>query len=383
MKSYSALRDELRRRGYYRKATARIVAELAFHLATLVGSFALFLACDNTLVRCAAVVAAAYASVAVSTNGHTASHYATSDRKWLNELLTYVTYPFTLMVSANYWWHKHVTLHHPAPNVVGLDGDIELMPWFAYTEEDYRRGGRLRRLYYRLQGLIVPFVIAMLAIKMQLQSQVYLARVLCDRSQRKAGHWLDLALSITHVGVWYVLPISLFGAEGVLWFAAGRLILSGYFMFAVFAPAHFPAEAVAIGPTDGPEDFVLLQTATTVNFRTGFIGRLLCAGVQYQIEHHLFCGISHVHYPAVSRLVAEFCKKHGYPYVSLGWAEGIWKSYLAFWRPKKLEPTLAQLRGVHASPRAILRSPMTRAACAKAAVGSRQRTRAQVVAKAA
>jgi hypothetical protein len=32
-----------------------------------------------------------------------------------------------LGLSATYWWHKHVVLHHPAPNVVGVNGDADLL----------------------------------------------------------------------------------------------------------------------------------------------------------------------------------------------------------------------------------------------------------------
>ena len=34
--------------------------------------------------------------------------------KWL---LTFFGYPIFVGMSACYWWHKHVVVHHPAPNV--------------------------------------------------------------------------------------------------------------------------------------------------------------------------------------------------------------------------------------------------------------------------
>jgi linoleoyl-CoA desaturase len=54
---------------------------------------------------------------------------------------------------------------------------------------------------------------------------------------------------------------------------------------------------------------------TTANFEnwnpvfTWFVG-----GLNFQIEHHLFPDISHVHYPKISRIVKEVAKKHGVPY---------------------------------------------------------------------
>jgi fatty acid desaturase len=81
-----------------------------------------------------------------------------------------------------------------------------------------------------------------------------------------------------------------------------------------------------------------------VNFQTGRIGGLLCAGLQYQIEHHLFPGMSHVYYPEASKIVRAYCDRHGYPYRTLGWGEAVWKALLVFYRPKPV------FRGVGVNP---------------------------------
>ncbi|MFN5135020.1 MAG: fatty acid desaturase, partial [Chitinophagaceae bacterium] len=38
-------------------------------------------------------------------------------------------------------------------------------------------------------------------------------------------------------------------------------------------------------------------------------------GLNFQIEHHLFPRISHVHYPAISKIVEAKCKEHQLPYL--------------------------------------------------------------------
>lgn len=362
MRTFADLQRELRRRGYYKKTPVRIIVQLVLHLTIIGLGAAVFFTAEPLWIRAIALFFAAAASVGVSTNGHTASHYATSDRRRLNEALTFFCYPFVNSVSAHFWWNKHITGHHPAPNVIGVDTDIDLMPWFTFTQEQYDSSPRWRRIYYRLQGLLIPIALFGLAAKMMVDSWSYVIRQLIDSKKRTPGIVLDLVMLLTHIGVWYVLPMMFLPWVGVLVFNFGRVLLGGPIMFSVFAPAHFPNEAAAVAPSTKPEDFVLLQTATTVNFRTGLLGRLLCAGVEYQIEHHLFCGISHVHYPAVSRLVEEFCREHGYPYRSLTWDVALWKSYLAFWMPRKTWQDLEDLRepdAVEPAPGAV---PMTRSA---------------------
>jgi linoleoyl-CoA desaturase len=41
-------------------------------------------------------------------------------------------------------------------------------------------------------------------------------------------------------------------------------------------------------------------------------------GLNYQVEHHLFPRISHVHYPALNKIVRETCEKFGVQYNEYG-----------------------------------------------------------------
>jgi hypothetical protein len=90
---------------------------------------------------------------------HTSSHYATSERRWVNEALTFFGYPFFLGLSATFWWNKHVVVH-PAPNVIDVDDDADFMPWLALTDRDLGRTGSWRRFYQHLQWWLFPIVLA-------------------------------------------------------------------------------------------------------------------------------------------------------------------------------------------------------------------------------
>lgn len=334
---WARLRAEVRARGFYRRATPRILLELCFALSLAVGGLLAFLASRDALARALAVVVGAWGALAIGTNTHTASHHATSDRRWLNELLTYFGFPFCLHYSATLWREKHVVRHHPSPNVVGRDEDADLQPWLAFTRPEVERSTGLRRLYYRGQW---PFALVLLAgihVNMMLAGGRFLLGRLLDPRERRGAHVCDLAALLLSGAAWVGLPLAFFPPVDVLSFFAWRTALLGYGLFAVLAPGHFPAEAAVLTPEAAAGDFVRLQTASTVNFRTGPVGRLLCAGLEYQVEHHLFPGLSHVHYRALSPLVREFCRRNALPYRTLGWGEAVWKSFLVFVRPKPVE----------------------------------------------
>jgi len=323
------LRKEFTRRGWDRKATARIVFELSIHVAIAIAGILIFMDGHNPALRVLGILISTFGCMGVGTNTHTSSHYGTSDKRWVNQALSYFGYPLFLGLSATYWWHKHVVLHHPAPNVVGVDGDADLLPWFAITADEIQASSGWRRFYYQhLQFWIFPFVLALNDFGIQGGGWAHLAGKLRHSKGRKSAHWIDLGAMVLHYTLWIGVPLLFWPLPAVAGFYVLRCVLLGYAMYAILAPGHFPAEAQRI--TEDARrggDFFAVQTAGTVSFRTGWLGRFLCSGLEYQVEHHLFPNISHVHYPEVSVAVQEFCAENGLSYRSYSWATALWKSW--------------------------------------------------------
>jgi linoleoyl-CoA desaturase len=242
-----------------------------------------------------------------------------------------------------------VQIHHPAPNIVGLDADCDLRPVFAINEQHSQDNHHAwRRGLQRWQWLLLPLLLPLNGLNIHRQAWLRLLHELRDPALRSKAAWLDLACLLAHLAVFVVLPMWFFPVMSVLAVHLLRFALIGMVLFAVLAPGHFPGEAACLQQSERDRgDFYLRQAVTTVNYRTGPIGRWLCAGLEYQIEHHMFPSISHVFYPRMSPLVRDFCQRHGLPYRSLGWvgwAEAIWKSYRVFLRPKRVLADVEALR---------------------------------------
>ena len=330
-----------------RRPTGRLLLELAIHLAVM-GLGACGMIVLPFWPAVVAYVLFVCGAIGVATHTHSSSHHTTSKSAWFDKALTSFGYTLIHGLSAGYWYHKHVVVHHPAPNVLGVDDDADLLPFFVLSEEDAAAATGLRRWYYqRLQFILLPFALSLNHVNIQVSGWRYLVQELRDPRARSAASFVDLGLLVLHFALWVAVPLAFFSPAGVLMFNAARVVGVGYGMFIVFAPAHFPAEAALADESQKRIDFVLRQTATTVNFRTGPIGRFLCSGVEYQIEHHLFPRISHVYYPELSPLVEQFCRERNYPYRTLGWWEGIWKSVVAFYR---LRPVVKNLETTRERP---------------------------------
>ena len=345
LESISLLRQKIKAFGWHRKATRKILFELMLHLIVAFGGIVIFVTSNNFLIQASGMLLSTIGSLGVSTNTHTSSHYATSERKWVNELLTYFGYPLFLGLPATYWWQKHVVLHHPTPNIMGVDQDADIMPWFALNEEQVNKTSGIMNMYYtKLQWIVFPFALALNGFSVQKDGWQYLLRQLRDPVLRKTAHWLDLVTLLLHWTVWLFIPMVFFPATAVLSFYALRIGLMGYAMYFAFAPAHYPAEAICAQSHNATADYIMRQTTTTINFKWGFICRFLCSGVDYQIEHHLFPDLSHVYYPQISHLVEQFCQKNGYPYRTLSWGTAIWKSWMVLRSPKPISTNLDVFR---------------------------------------
>jgi linoleoyl-CoA desaturase len=338
------LRKEFQTRGWDRKATGRVVGELLFNLAIALGGIYIFVASSNPFLRACAMILSTAASMGVATNTHTSSHYATSEKRGVNEFLTFFGYPVFLGLSACYWWHQHVVLHHPAPNVVGVDDDVDLAPWFARTKDEVQRSRGFARFYYqKLQFFVFPFAIGFIGFNMQKAGWIRLIKTLRDNPNHGKRPWIDLGAMILHYVVWIGVPMIYFAPASVVAFYVLRTYLMGYALFAVLAPGHFPSEAVCLSKSGKDHDYLLLQTAATVNFRTGVIGKLMCSGLEYQIEHHLFPNISHNYYPKMADLVQDFCRESGLPYRCYAWDTVLWKCLLMFRSPSPVQVTVERL----------------------------------------
>ncbi len=353
------LRTELRARSLTGPTTARVLVELGFHLLCALGGIALFVIADALPWQALGLLIMTLGNLGVGTNTHTASHHAASSKRWVNDLLTWFGYPFFLGMSATSWRYQHVTLHHRSPNVAGVDGDSNLMPLFALTEPEVQARRGLHRIYLRrAQWLVLPMLAWATGFARQKKCTQRLISVLRDPEQRRWAHWTDAGALVAHVVAWFVVPSLFFPVLDVIGFNLLRVALVGYPLFAVLAPAHYPAGAVALEPGAKPTDAVRLQTATTINFRTGPLGRLWCSGLEYQIEHHLFPTCSHVHYRTMSPLVKAYCDRHGYQHRTLGWAAAIWQTLRVFRRPKPVVRHVDELRVTEMGQREAIVDPV-------------------------
>jgi linoleoyl-CoA desaturase len=247
---------------------------------------------------------------------HDGGHQAYSSSPWINTLMAMT---LELIGGSSYLWRwKHGVLHHTYANITGHDTDIDLGLLGRFTPHQPRRA------YHRWQHVYLWPLYGWLVIKWQLVDdfrKLITGRISNQRFPRPRGWNLVIfgagkALFLT---VAFVIPLRSHsvGAALICYVVAG--LVAGMVLSVVFQVAHCVEEAefpLPRGNTERIEHaWAVHQVETTVDFaRRSRAAAWLLGGLNFQIEHHLFPRISHVNYPALSRLVEATCRDFGITY---------------------------------------------------------------------
>lgn len=323
----SAFLPELRRRvdAYFRNTAQvprdcpRMYAKTAAVLAWLTASYLLLLFSATWWLALPLAVSLGLAVAAVGFNvQHDGGHRAYSNRPWVNKLMA-VT--LDLLGGSSYVWAcKHNSVHHTYTNVTGHDDDINI-GWLGRLSPHQKR-----RSFHRVQHFYLWVLYGLLPIKWVLFDDfrnVLIGRIGGHRFARPKGWELVIFLGgkAVFLTLAFVLPLLIYSVWTVLLFYFLTSFVQGVALSVVFQMAHcveeagFPLPQLESNRLDSA--WAAHQVETTVDFaRTNWLLSWFVGGLNFQIEHHLFPQICHVHYPALSRVVEETCREFGLRYAA-------------------------------------------------------------------
>ena len=248
---------------------------------------------------------------------HDACHGSFSTKGWVNNIFG-LTNNF-LGGNAFMWKLKHNIIHHTYTNIDGVDDDINNMPFMREcTTQPWKPMHRYQSIYmFILYGFTSLFMFFTDYIK-------YFSRHIYTTPLKKmssSDHIIFWAGKVFFIIFYIALPIALIGWKGwLLGFVISQFAF-GLTLAFVFQLAHVVEHAefdsAGVDPKRIEDEWAIHQVKTTANFAsknkivTWFVG-----GLNYQIEHHLFPRISHIHYPAISKIVKETCEKFELHYIN-------------------------------------------------------------------
>jgi len=248
---------------------------------------------------------------------HDANHGSYSTKRRLNDGLGL---SMNAMGACAYFWkQKHNIIHHTYTNVDGIDDDIAKSPVIRQCESQrWVPAHKIQHIYLLpIYALSTIFWVFIMDFTKYFSRKIYTTTAW---EMSAINHVVFWATKISYISFYMVIPAFIWGFGP--WLAGFFMMnaLMGLTMSLVFQLAHVVEltefETVGLDETKNFETaWAEHELKTTANFAMGnkviswFVG-----GLNYQIEHHLFPRISHVHYPAISEIVMEKCKEFDLPY---------------------------------------------------------------------
>ncbi|GGM89946.1 fatty acid desaturase [Dyadobacter beijingensis] len=265
------------------------------------------------------VMGAAISGIGMSVM-HDANHGAFSKNPTVNKWVG-----FTICLAGagvSNWKWQHNILHHTYTNVANLDEDIKDRGVIKLSPHETVKP------FHRFQWVYAFFFYGILTLywvllKDFIQYAHFIKSGLNRQTKRENRGMLAglIVMKLVYFGIFLVLPTVVFHIPfGFI--LAGFLLMhffAGLMLTVIFQLAH-SVEGTQY-PLPNPEgviekDWAVHQMETTVNFSPGnkwlswYIG-----GLNFQIEHHLFPKICHIHYPGIAPIVRKTAKEFGLNYM--------------------------------------------------------------------
>lgn len=250
---------------------------------------------------------------------HDANHGSFSKYHWVNNLFSNSLY--LLGGFPPNWKHQHNTLHHGYTNIEGHDEDIAHEGVLRFSPHmPLKKVHQYQYIYaWFLYGLMTFSWVTIKDFK-RLKKYKDEGVVLTSKGGYKQFFLILLASKIMYYTAFLILPI-LFIPLDWYWVFLGFLTMhftSGLILTTIFQTAHVVPTSDYPLPDSNNElnnNWAVHQLHTTCDFSPNskifswFIG-----GLNFQVIHHLFPNISHVHYKNIATIVQQTAQKHNLPY---------------------------------------------------------------------
>lgn len=254
---------------------------------------------------------------------HDANHGAYSKNAGVNKFIGY-----SLMIlggSDVNWRIQHNVLHHTYTNIEGMDEDIDA-PSALLRFSPHAKRNKLHRFQFIYAWFLYGLMTLLWFVAKDYGQAIRYDKkgLLKSQNTTLAKHLTIIVISKLIYGS-IILGIPLLFAPTAWYVTIGGFLImqfiGGLMLGIIFQPAHvLPSTDFPLPDETGniENDWAIHQLYTTANFApkaklfSWYVG-----GLNYQVEHHLFPNICHVHYPALSKIVRETAQEYNLPYHSM------------------------------------------------------------------
>lgn len=326
-----------------KKANGYMYFKTFFFLSILIVSYLCILFSGfNLWISYIAWIFLGLSSVFLAVNcGHDAIHGAYSEHKLINKIMSR---SYDLLGANSYMWSiTHNIVHHTYTNIEGADEDIDSIPFTRLTpHKEWKSVYQYQHIYvFFLYSLSTLFWVFTKDYKKFFQKNIgnY------DNKNHSAIQYIHLfVFKLIYYFLFLILPLMLVDMPWYLILVGFILshLVEGFTIATIFALAHIVENTTFLIPNEHgmmEHNWAVHQLYTTADFgRKSKLTSFFTGGLNFQIEHHLFPLICHVHYPAVSEIVKRIAIEYGITYNEYDSFFDALKSHITLLKKMGVEP---------------------------------------------
>ncbi|GAB3277247.1 acyl-CoA desaturase [Larkinella harenae] len=320
---FSVLRERVelyfKQRAISKQGDASLIGKGIFMLALLLLPYGLIVSNQFSPWAClgfAVVMGLGTAGVGMAVM-HDANHGSFSDHPWVNTLFSSSLY----LLGGNVlnWKVQHNVLHHTYTNIHEVDEDITGKFLLRLSRSDpHMKVHRYQHIYaFFLYGLMTLSFL----VKDFRQAYKYNHRTGHKLVKPFSNYDIGLLISSKLIYVLFIaiLPLAITKLTFGQWLM-GFLVMhfmAGLVLSTIFQLAHVVEGVEQPAPDDNgviTNAWAIHQLRTTANFSSPRLLSWFIGGLDFQVEHHLFPTISHIHYRALSSIVQRTAQEYSIPY---------------------------------------------------------------------
>ena len=249
---------------------------------------------------------------------HDAVHGSYSNKEWINKMLGGTLY----LLGSNVfnWKIQHNYLHHAYTNIEGYDQDIASRGPIRLSQY-----APLKKIH-RYQYVHAFFFYGLMTISKLVKDFTQLLEYNKEGISRQyhinpVSEYIRMVfVKIIYLFIFIGLPV-LFTSFSWWQVLLGFFIMhwvAGCILSTVFQMAHVVEGTEQLMPNaEGiiEREWAVHELRTTSDFaRNNLFLEYYVGGLNFQIEHHLFPNISHIHYRRIAPVVEKTAKEFGYDY---------------------------------------------------------------------
>ncbi|KAJ7570410.1 hypothetical protein O6H91_01G118800 [Diphasiastrum complanatum] len=325
---YLALKERVEGYFHRNKVNPRVHSHLFIKSAVILALYLffyylMFFQVQNPIISSIYAIAFGYISAHIAMNiMHDGNHGAYSTWPWFSYLMGISS---DLIGASSYIWRQqHIIAHHAYTNVNKFDPDIRA------NDVDIRRVHleQPRHSFHAYQHIYLWPLYGLMTLK-AIWFDDFQALITGKIGQGIIAKMTPLEIlvfwgsKLSYVVYIVILPFLYSNYEistMVKLYILSQLVC-GWTLAILFEISHVVESATFLtvdlnkGVPTVPYGWAAMQVCASTNYNTGSTLWLhLSGGLIYQIEHHLFPGVCHMHYPSIQPIVEATCKEFNIPY---------------------------------------------------------------------